>query len=94
LIGKLPDNQILVPFCWPHIAWKSTARASWISSRFDSAMMKPCTICNASPARSAYLLHQPGSDLHRPGSTSHQPESNSHQPESNSHRPESDAHHL
>jgi hypothetical protein len=28
LIGELPDNQILVPFCGAHIARESTARAS------------------------------------------------------------------
>jgi hypothetical protein len=26
LIGELPDDQILVPFCYPHSAWESTAR--------------------------------------------------------------------
>jgi hypothetical protein len=92
LIGELPHNQVLIPSCAPHIAARSTTRAPWISLRIDFATTKPCRTCNANPARSAHLLHRPGSDSHRPGSDLHRPGSDSHRPGSDSHRPGSDSH--
>ena len=99
LIGKLPDNQVLVPSCSSHVGWESTARASTISLRIDSAMTKPCKIRNFGAPRSAHLLHRPESTSHRPDSTSHRPEatlhrlgSTSHRLGSTSHRPGSTSH--